>query len=174
VAPYYGCLIVRPGYGGLFDDPEHPTKFDKLMRALGAEVVDFPLKAQCCGGHMTQISEEVAYEMIRRLLQNAADYETDVIATICPMCQLNLDAYQINVSQFFKTNFSIPALYFTQLIGLAFGVSAVRLGIGTEFVDAQPALSKVGVTVPLVEAPARRPSAAKEALPMPQMQEEER
>jgi heterodisulfide reductase subunit B len=172
VAPYYGCLIVRPGYGGVFDDPEHPIKFDRLMRALGAEVVDFPLKAQCCGGHMTQISEAVAFEMIRRLLQNAAEYETDVIATICPMCQLNLDAYQTNVNQLFKTNFSIPTLYFTQLMGLAFGVPPAKLGIGSEFVDAGPALSKIGVTVPPGEAPAKKRAAAKEALPMPQMQEE--
>ncbi len=171
VAAYYGCLIVRPGYGGIFDDPEHPTALDKLMRVLGAEVVDFPLRAQCCGGHMTQISQEVAFEMIRRLLKNAADYEADVIVTVCPMCQLNLDAYQPNVNQFFGTDYTIPVLYFTQLMGLAFGASPIELGIGKEFVDARPALDKIGVALPLTEAP-RRPERPKEALPMPRMEEE--
>jgi heterodisulfide reductase subunit B len=173
VAPYYGCLIVRPGYGGVFDDPEHPNTLDRLMRVLGAEVVDFPLKAQCCGGHMTQITQEVALEMIRRLLKNAADYEADVIATLCPMCQLNLDVYQTNVNQFFKTDYMIPILYFTQLMGLAFGTSPVDLGIGKEFVDARPALSKVGVTVPAAES-AKKPAVSKEALPMPRMEEKSR
>ena len=117
VAPYYGCLIVRPGFLEKFDDHEYPQSLDKLMRALGADVVDYPMKANCCGGHMTQISEEVALDLIYRLLKNAADYDADVIATICPMCQLNLDAYQENVNKFFGTNFHIPILYFTQLDG---------------------------------------------------------
>jgi heterodisulfide reductase subunit B len=94
VAPYYGCLIVRPGFDGSFDNPEYPTALDKLMSVLGAVVVDYPLKAHCCGGHMTQISEPVALDLIRRLLKNAVDYEADVIVTLCPMCQLNLDAYR--------------------------------------------------------------------------------
>ena len=170
VAAYYGCLVVRPGYGGVFDNTEHPTTLDSLMRVLGAEVVDFPLKAQCCGGHMTQISQEVAFEMIRRLLNNAADYDADVIVTLCPMCQLNLDVYQINVNQFFKTDYAIPVLYFTQLMGLAFGISPAQLGIGKEFVDARPALSKIGVSVPAAEA-VRKPAVSKEALPMPRMEE---
>ena len=170
VAAYYGCLVVRPGYGGVFDDPEHPTTLDKLMRVLGAEVVDFPMRAQCCGGHMTQISEGVAFEMIRRLLKNAADYDADVIATLCPMCQLNLDVYQINTNQYFKTDYAIPVLYFTQLMGLAFGASPAALGIGKEFVDARPALSKIGVTMPPAEV-VKKSAVSKEALPMPRMEE---
>ena len=65
VAPYYGCLIVRPAFDGAYDDPEYPTSLDKLMQALGATVVDYPVKAHCCGGHMTQISEPVALDLIR-------------------------------------------------------------------------------------------------------------
>lgn len=169
VAPYYGCLIVRPGYQGTFDDPEYPTTLDKLMRVLGAEVVDFPLKAHCCGGHMTQISEAVALELIRRLLKNAADYEADVIVTLCPMCQLNLDAYQENVNRYFKTSYHIPILYFTQLMGLAFGIPAEKLGFGKEFVNARPVLTKISSEAPT--APQKeRPS--KERLPMPSMPEE--
>ncbi|MDP0920013.1 heterodisulfide reductase-related iron-sulfur binding cluster, partial [Klebsiella pneumoniae] len=69
VAPYYGCQVVRP-YNG-FDDPEQPVKLDELFTWLGAEVVDYPVKTHCCGGHMTQISEPQAFELHRRLLQNA-------------------------------------------------------------------------------------------------------
>lgn len=171
IAPYYGCMIVRPGYDGGFDNPEYPQSLDQLMNVLGAKVVDFPMKAQCCGGHMTQISEPVALEMIRRLLKNASDYEADVIVTVCPMCQLNLDAYQNGVNRFFKTDYKIPILYFTQMMGLAFGIPPAELGIGKEMVDARPALAKIGVEIPEAEVPKKKKT-DKEALPMPRMPEE--
>jgi|YNPNPStandDraft_1061719.scaffolds.fasta_scaffold17019_6 heterodisulfide reductase subunit B len=167
VAPYYGCLIVRPGYREAFDDPEYPTTLDKLMRALGAEVVDYPMKAHCCGGHMTQISQPVALDLIHRLLKSAADYEADLIVTLCPMCQLNLDAYQDNVNQMFKTDFHLPVLYFTQLMGLAFGLKARDLGIGKELVSARLALAKIGVET-TAEKPSPKPR-SKNDLPMPRM-----
>jgi heterodisulfide reductase subunit B2 len=172
IAPYYGCLIVRPRFQGVFDDYEQPVTLDKLMKALGATVVDFPLKAQCCGGHMTQISEPVAMDIINRLLRNAQEYQADVIVTLCPMCQLNLDAYQESVNRFFKTDYHIPVLYFTQLVGLALGMSPKELGFGSELVDARQAMSKIGVEVPAPEAsPKKRPS--KSELPMPQMPKED-
>ena len=169
IAPYYGCLIVRPCSMESFDDPEYPTTMDEMMKVLGATVVDFPLKAHCCGGHMTQISEDVALELIGRLLKNAADYEADAIVTLCPMCQLNLDAYQENVNRKFGTNYQIPILYFTQILGLAMGMNPVDLGFGKEFIDAGPALKKIGVEPPPAEKKAR-PS--KDELPMPVMPQE--
>ena len=169
VAPYYGCLIVRPGFLDQFDDPEYPTSLDKMMRSLGATVVDYPVKAQCCGGHMTQISDRIALDIIHRLLKSAADYDADVIVTICPMCQLNLDAYQENVNKAYGTNYNIPILYFTQLMGLAFGYRAEDLGLGKEFIDAAPALAKIDVKPPKK----KRVRPAKGSLPMPPMPEEE-
>jgi heterodisulfide reductase subunit B len=192
VASYYGCLVVRPGFQGSFDDPEYPTTLDKLMRVLGARVIDFPLKAHCCGGHMTQISQDVALDLIRRLLKNANEYDADVIVTLCPMCQLNLDAFQEAVNRRFNTNYNIPVLFFTQMIGLAFGMQPAELGIGKEFVAARPALAKIGVDAPAPAAhtdneeasePASGSHPAKPAprkrrsddksLPMPRMPEEE-
>jgi heterodisulfide reductase subunit B len=169
VAPYYGCLIVRPDGG--FDDPEQPTTLDRLLRALGAEVVDYPLKAQCCGGHMSQISTNVAYELIRRLLHNAAEYKADLIACLCPMCQLNLDAYQGKVNGHFGTDYNLPILYFTQLMALAFGLTGDAVGLGSEIVSSASALSKVGMEVPKPEAKPKRPD--KQALPMPAMPDQE-
>ena len=89
---------------------------------------------------MTQISEEEAFELIRRLLSSAAEYEADVIACMCPMCQLNLDGYQGRVNNHFNTDFSIPPLFFTQVVGLALGIDRERLGIGKEIVSAAPML----------------------------------
>jgi len=166
LAPYYGCLIVRPNLDGRGDAPEYPTSLDRLMRTLGAKVVDFPVKTHCCGGHMTQISEETALELIRRLLKNAADYQADAIVTLCPMCQLNLDGYQEQVNKRFGTDYHLPVLYFTQLMGLAFGLPPTVLGFGKEFVDPAPALAKIGAESP---APNNKERPSKEALPMPAM-----
>lgn len=169
VACYYGCLAVRPEFNGKsFDNPEYPTHLDRLIQTLGAEVVDFPLKAHCCGGHMTQISAATAFELIRRLLHNAAEYQADVIVTLCPMCQLNLDAYQPQVNRHFRTDYQLPVLYFTQMLGLAFGLSPERLGIGSEFVSAAEVLAKIGAVEEA--SPAGAPSKRKredKALPMP-------
>jgi heterodisulfide reductase subunit B len=138
VAPYYGCQVVRPISEG--DSTEYPMKMDKLFTWLGAEVVDYPVKAHCCGGHMTQISEPQAFELIRRLLQSTVDYEADMILCMCPMCQLNLDAYQSRVNGFFKTSFKVPIIFFTQMVGVAFGLDPAKLGFGKEIVAARPVL----------------------------------
>ena len=167
VAPYYGCLVVRPDFdNGGFDDPEYPQQLDLLLDALGADVIDFPMKAHCCGGHMTQISEDTAFELIRQILHNAEEYEADAIVTICPMCQLNLDAYQSQVNRHFKTKYKIPVLYFTQMIGLAIGMEPRKLGIGKEFVSARKALAKIGTAIEEEAEPVRRRRDDR-SLPMP-------
>jgi heterodisulfide reductase subunit B len=178
VAPYLGCLVTRPDSGERWREKEHPRAFDRLLEALGAEVVDYPLRTDCCGGHLSQISPSMGLEMLRRLLDAAARLDVDVIATLCPMCQMNVDLYQSEVNHRFRTQFHVPILFFTQLMGLAFGAAAHELGIGAEVVSARDALLKVGVAVP-ASAPepgpaapvrARRPRPGKgPALPMPVM-----
>ena len=169
IAPYYGCMIVRPELksNGNFDDPEYPTTLDVLMKALGAEVVDFPMKAHCCGGHMTQINDATGYELIRRLVKGADDYHADMIVTLCPMCQLNLDAFQGSMNNHFNTNYKMPVLYFTQMMGIAFGLEPTALGFGSELVDAQPALAKIGMEISEPEAPAKKSKKDDKSLPMP-------
>jgi len=168
LAPYYGCFIVRPEISEEpLDDPEYPTHLDRLLTTLGAVAVDFPLKAQCCGGHMTQISAETGYELIRRLLHNASQHEADAIVTICPMCQLNLDAYQSHVNRHFKTNYSMPVLYFTQMIGLALGIEPKELGIGQEFVSAAGMVNKIGTEPEIPEPVKPRREKDDKSLPMP-------
>lgn len=175
VAPYLGCMVPRPDYEHRWSNPEYPTELDRLLKVLGAEVIDYPLKTHCCGGHMTQISPETAFELIRRLVHAADQYEADMMVTLCPMCQLNIDAYQTETNHYFKTNYHMPILFFTQLMGLAFGLDADTLGFGTELVNAGSALEKIGVAVganALEEKPAPRGPRKKETgLPMPRMPE---
>jgi heterodisulfide reductase subunit B len=166
VAPYLGCMVPRPDFEKRWSDHEHPVELDQLLKALGAEVIDFPLKTHCCGGHMTQISPDTAFELIRRLVSSADHYQADIMATLCPMCQLNLDAYQGEMNRHFGTHYRMPVVFFTQLMGLAFGLKPQDLGFGSELVSAKAALTKIGLQVP--QAPAAPPKGRKEqGLPMP-------
>lgn len=166
VAPYLGCMVPRPDYENRWSDHEHPIELDLLLKALGAEVIDFPLKTHCCGGHMTQIGPETAFELIRRLISSADQYQTDIMATVCPMCQMNLDAYQTETNHHFGTNYHMPIVFFTQLMGLAFGLQPEDLGFGSELVSTKKALAKIGVEIPELETAPARPKKA-EGLPMP-------
>jgi heterodisulfide reductase subunit B len=142
VAPYYGCQIVRPQKDK--EDVEQPQFFEGILSAIGATPVNYPLKMRCCGGSLIISSRPAALSMVRNLLQCAVDSQATVIATACPMCQVNLECYQQQVNQDFGTNFSFPVLYFTQLIGLAFGIQQKKLGIGKEFVSFAPSLLPAG------------------------------
>jgi heterodisulfide reductase subunit B len=167
VAPYLGCMVPRPDYEHHWSDHEHPIELDLLLETLGAEVIDFPLKTHCCGGHMPQIGPDTAFELIRRLLASAATYEADIMATLCPMCQMNLDAYQGETNRHFGTNYHMPVVFFTQLIGLAFGLEPKELGFGLELVSAKKALEKIGLEHPKSEKAPARPR-KKQGLPMPE------
>jgi heterodisulfide reductase subunit B len=140
VAPYYGCQIVRPRKNG--ENIENPQFFEELLTAIGADPVDFAYKTRCCGGSLLITNRHAALDMIRVLLQNAVDGGADVIATACPLCQVNLECYLTQVNEEFGTNYSMPVLYFTQLLGIALGTPPKKLGFGKEFISATPFLSK--------------------------------
>jgi heterodisulfide reductase subunit B len=141
VAPYYGCQIMRPRKD--HEEVENPQFFEELLSAIGAEPVDYPTKMRCCGGSLLLTSREAALDMIHILLQSAVDTETAVIATACPLCQTNLECYQAQVNQEYGTDFRVPVLYFTQILGLALGLPPKNLGIGTEFVSTNEVLSQI-------------------------------
>lgn len=166
IAPYMGCMLPRPDYKHRWSDHEHPTELGDLLRALGAEVIDYPLATTCCGGHMTQIGPETAFELIRRLVADADERGAHLMATVCPMCQLNIDAYQGEMNHFFGTDYHLPILFFTQLMGLAFGKDPRELGIGVELVSSRNALANIGVEVPEIAEPSA-PRKKDEGLPMP-------
>ena len=141
VAPYYGCQYSRPM--GTFDDPEFPTTMDQLFKALGADVVDYPGKVKCCGGMMMMTKEDAALRMCFELLKTAADAGADVIVAACPLCEMNLEAYQPRVNATYNTSFNIPVMYFTQLAGLAFGVEPTKLAIDKQVVSCDGVLAAI-------------------------------
>jgi heterodisulfide reductase subunit B len=127
IANYYGCQIVRPERG--FDDRENPTTMDNLFEALGATNVYFPMKVRCCGGMLMTTHPDVGLKLVKELLDCAQESHADAIVTTCPLCQMNLEAYQRKINSRYDTRFEIPVLFFTQLLGLALGASSEELGL---------------------------------------------
>jgi heterodisulfide reductase subunit B len=139
VAPYYGCQIVRPGYG--FDDKEFPVSLDRLTESLGAEVVPFALKARCCGGSLIISEEDRALGLINKLLSNVSENGAQCIVTDCPLCQINLDAYQGKVNSKFRKEFNFPILFLTQLMGVSLGLEPKSLGLEKNIVSPSKVLA---------------------------------
>ena len=134
VAPYYGCQIARPY--GIEDDADNPMMLDNLLVALGATPTYYPMKTVCCGGSLMGTRQEVALRLCRNLLLCAQQDNAECIAVTCPLCQLNLDAYQTAINKAYGTNFNFPIVYFTQLMGLAFGIDSKILGLNQSIVPA--------------------------------------
>ena len=131
VAPYYGCQVVRPY--ATFDEAWNPVTMDKILAALGAEVLHYPLKTKCCGGSLTGTIPEAGLRMCYILMKEAVRRGADVIATICPLCQFNLDAYHDQIEKKWGPA-RISTVYFTQLMGLAFGMDPRQLGLNRNFI----------------------------------------
>jgi heterodisulfide reductase subunit B len=136
VAPYYGCQMIRP-YGA-FDDPLRPVLLDRLMTLLGAEPIDYPVKARCCGGSLMGTMEDVGLRLNYLLIKEAVTRGANVMATACPLCQYNLEAYQGRMRKVFNDTCHLSIVYFTQLVGLAFGLQPKALGLQRNFVTAAP------------------------------------
>ncbi len=126
VASYYGCQLVRPDG---FDDPESPHSLDELVASLGADAVPWEMKARCCGSSLVMSEPEVALELVNKLLKNAQSHGAECLITPCPLCQLNLDAFQSQVNSRFGTKYHLPVLFVTQLIGVALGISPDELAL---------------------------------------------
>lgn len=135
IAPYYGCLLVRPKEIAQFDDDENPTSMDELLVACGAEIIDYPFKTECCGASYGLSKKEMVLKLTADLLDQAVKRGANAVAVACPLCHQNLDMRQKQINSNLKMNLSIPIYYFTELIGLALGFNVKRLGIDKHSVD---------------------------------------
>jgi heterodisulfide reductase subunit B len=129
VACYYGCLMTRPPKVTGKRDFENPTDMESVMAALGAEPVDWNLKTFCCGASFALTQTDVVLELTKKLLADAKAVDADVIAVGCPLCHANLDGRQPQINEKFNTDFNVPIMYFTELMGLAFGIKPKELGL---------------------------------------------
>ncbi|MBD3205391.1 heterodisulfide reductase, subunit B [Candidatus Bathyarchaeota archaeon] len=144
IAPYYGCLLLRPRGIGV-DNADNPKIMEDLFEALGAEVVDFSHKQKCCGSYNIVHMKEVVVDLAYNILNQAEKAGADVIATACPLCEYNLGPIQGKIQENYPNFETIPVLYFTQLMALAFGLSEEDAAVTGNTPDPKPILIEKGI-----------------------------
>ena len=137
VVGYYGCLLVRPHEITQFEDPEHPTLMNRLLEALGAEARTWSNATDCCGGGLSLTKSSTATRLVTRLADRAREAGADAIVTSCPLCQVNLEMRQGGAAP------RLPIFYFTELMGLAFGLEAARNWWGKHLVSPKALLGSL-------------------------------
>lgn len=147
VANYYGCMYTRPRHifpekdkGSGSESTSQPHFMDDLLKAAGAVNVDFPLKTACCGGAHTLSDSDISTKLVLNILKAAETAGANVIATECPTCHSGLEMHQIRAEKKFGIKTTVKILYFTQLLGLALGLSARKVGVHENVSDSLPML----------------------------------
>ncbi|HWQ61330.1 MAG TPA: CoB--CoM heterodisulfide reductase iron-sulfur subunit B family protein [Negativicutes bacterium] len=142
VACYYGCIMNRPPELMAFDDCENPMAMDNILAAMGATVVPFPLKVECCGASYGIPRGDIVARLSGKLLEAATLAGADMIAVACPLCQMNLDLRQGQVNRATGARYRMPVPYFTQLMGVALNIADAAIGFDKLCIDPRPVLSK--------------------------------
>lgn len=141
VVCYYGCLLVKPpGITG-YDHPENPMSMDNILASIGAQVLPYPYKTECCGGSLPFYQEGVHEKLIYDILRIAWDAGAEAIVTACPLCMSNLDMRQKESKKYGDLP-DIPVFYLTELVGLALGCKSDELGLEKHFIDPLPLLQR--------------------------------
>lgn len=152
VANYYGCMYTRPrqifpekDQGPGSESSHKPHFMDDLLAAAGAVNVDFPLKTACCGGAHTLSDSDTSTQLVLNLLQAAEECGAEVIATECPTCHSGLEMHQVRAELQFGIRTRVKIVYFTQLLGLALGLSARKLALHENVSDSLDLLAARGL-----------------------------
>ena len=152
VANYYGCMYTRPRH--IFPEKDQgpgsestfkPHFMDDLLAAAGAENVEYPLKTACCGGAHTLSDSDTSTKLVLNLLTTAEACSADVIATECPTCHTGLEMHQVRAEKVFGRKTTVKILYFTQLLGMALGLSARKVGVHENLSDSSDLLRARGL-----------------------------
>ncbi len=137
IAGYVGCQTNRP-FGIEGESFENPKYLDKMIEIMGAEPVEkYDKKAACCGGALGFSEPEKCQALIKDIVEAAYDGGADMIVTPCPMCQLNVEIYQGQINKKYRTKFEMPVLYYSQLMGVAYGKSSKQVGLDGQIIRAR-------------------------------------
>ncbi len=138
VVSYYGCLLVRPPKLMEFDNPENPVVMSRILRTLGAEVKEWSYAVDCCGGSASLPRADIATRLVTGLAEHAREAGAEAIVTACPLCQMNLEMRQSNRPP-------VPIFYFTELMGLAFGLPGVPAWLSKHLIEPVGVLKAAGL-----------------------------
>lgn len=129
LAVHYGCHILRPSSIGTVDDPENPQKLDRLIEWLGAKSIPYSEKLDCCGALLMLSHPDAAFTFAGLKLKAVQESGVDALIDSCPSCQNMFDVRQKSAAATTGAKLNLPIIYFTQLLGLAMGISQEKLGL---------------------------------------------
>jgi len=129
LAVHYGCHILRPSSIGTVDDPENPQKLDRLIEWLGAKSIPYPEKLDCCGAMLMLSHPDAAFTFAGLKLKAVQESGADALVDSCPSCQNMFDVRQKSAAATTGAKLNMPVVYYTQLLGLAMGISQEKLGL---------------------------------------------
>jgi len=144
IAPYYGCLLLRPKEIAI-DNTEDPRIESDLLDSLGVKPIDNPFKKMCCGAHQTVQDKYAVARNTYTIVSGAIKAGAEAIITSCPLCAFNLDNRQREAKELYPDFEGVPILYFTQVMGLAFGVPEEELGFDLNYNDPRPLLREKNI-----------------------------
>ncbi|WP_313802041.1 CoB--CoM heterodisulfide reductase iron-sulfur subunit B family protein [Cytobacillus sp.] len=142
VANFYGCHILMPPKIMGFENHMNPQSMEMIAEVLGAESVKFDQRLACCGFHAVFPAEKEVMKLTGMNCLSPKASGADCLITPCPLCQMQLDAYQPDAQKGFSKDITMPVLHLPQLIGLALGFSPQELAIQRHVVDAIPVLTE--------------------------------
>ena len=145
IAPFYGCQILRPSKLMGFEDPDKPSSLERIIEACGGEAVDYPAKIKCCGFPIIQAREETALAELIQPIEQAMEAGADAMVTPCPLCHLSLDAWQSKLKKQTGSDFAMPILHLSQLVGVAAGLTDSELKFKRHVVSVAPVIEKLSV-----------------------------
>lgn len=141
---YYGCMQTRfPFDISVPDNVENPQGMETLLKALGARPIDWSHKTDCCGASASVNDLDLSLRLMANILKDAVARDAHCVVTSCPMCQLNLDAYQDQVRQTHGIKERLPVYLITELLGVTMEIPPEVLQIDRHFVDPLPHLKEL-------------------------------
>jgi len=145
LAIHYGCHFLRPAeIYDCFDDAENPSIVHKLLETTGAEVVDYQNRLDCCGGAILGVDQDIALSMANKKLVSVTSKKVDALITLCPFCSVMYEDNQKKIESKFEVTYELPVLYYSQVLGLAFGIDSKLLGFRLNKVRTNDLLEKIG------------------------------
>jgi len=82
---------------------------------------------------------------VLNILRAAEAAGAEVIATECPTCHSGLEMHQVRAEKVFGQKTTVRMLYFTQLLGLALGLSPRKVGVHENVSDSRGLLEAKGI-----------------------------
>lgn len=145
VVCYYGCMASRPPEVTGATDYEDPQSIDKILDTLECAPLQWPYKTDCCGGSLILSEPDIVFRLVKKLYDMAQQVGARAIVVSCQMCQANLDMYQLKIEKLWNKKYSLPVIYFTELIGLALDLPEVRKWLSKHISNPFPVLHKLGL-----------------------------